>query len=60
GAPQGCPAALHHRLQEEPARHPAHARAEADRRRRPQGGSARDPRHAAHGQTPDRRRGGRL
>ncbi|CAA9364535.1 MAG: LSU ribosomal protein L30p (L7e), partial [uncultured Nocardioidaceae bacterium] len=47
------------RLQAEPARHPALAGPEADRRRGRQAGPSRGPRHGADRPPPRHRRGGR-
>ena len=60
GATQGQAEAVDHRLQAEPAGHPAHAWSQAHRRRRRQGGPSRDPWHGPDGQAPGRRRRGGL
>ena len=48
------------RRHQEPARDAALAGAQADRRRRREGGPSRDPRHGQHRGAPRHRRGGRL
>ena len=59
GAAEGPAEEVDDRLQGEPARDPALARPQADRRRRRQGGPPRDPRHGPHRPSPRDGRGGR-
>ncbi|CAA9259255.1 MAG: LSU ribosomal protein L30p (L7e), partial [uncultured Acidimicrobiales bacterium] len=60
GSAQGPAEQVHDRLQGQPARDPAHARSQADRRRGRQGGPPGDPRHGPHRPSPGDGRGSEL